>query len=65
MNESSPAQTQSQPLLDFTKPEVSKSIYKVRMDFDGISQKVLSVIADKRNKNPRKSLNYQIPYQVF
>ncbi|PRT66984.1 IS30 family transposase, partial [Streptococcus anginosus] len=30
-----------------------------------ISQNYLSVIADKRNRIPRKSLNYQIPYQVF
>ncbi|MGQ9412942.1 IS30 family transposase, partial [Streptococcus pluranimalium] len=28
-------------------------------------QDVLSAIADKRNRIPRKSLNYQTPYQVF
>ncbi|MGT2962879.1 IS30 family transposase, partial [Streptococcus caledonicus] len=28
-------------------------------------QKCLSAIADKRNRIPRKSLNYQTPYQVF
>ncbi|MDY3042012.1 MAG: IS30 family transposase, partial [Streptococcus pluranimalium] len=36
-----------------------------QMDFNGISQKYLSAIADKRNRIPRKSLNYQTPYQVF
>ena len=36
-----------------------------QMDFKGISQKWLSAIADKRNRIPRKSLNYQTPYQVF
>ncbi|MDQ8780779.1 IS30 family transposase, partial [Streptococcus ruminantium] len=36
-----------------------------QMDFKGISQKCLSAIADKRNRIPRKSLNYQTPYQVF
>ncbi|MGX7775673.1 IS30 family transposase [Streptococcus pluranimalium] len=36
-----------------------------QMDFRGLSQKVLSAIADKRNRIPRKSLNYQTPYQVF
>lgn len=36
-----------------------------QMDFNGISQDVLSAIADKRNRIPRKSLNYQTPYQVF
>ena len=35
------------------------------MDFTTISQKYLSAIADKRNRIPRKSLNYQTPYQVF
>ena len=29
LNESSPTQTQSQPLFNFTKTEVSESIYKV------------------------------------
>ncbi|MGQ7392898.1 IS30 family transposase, partial [Streptococcus suis] len=28
-------------------------------------QQFLSAIADKRNRIPRKSLNYQTPYQVF
>ncbi|HEL1783206.1 IS30 family transposase [Streptococcus suis] len=36
-----------------------------QMDFNGISQNFLSAIADKRNRIPRKSLNYQTPYQVF
>ena len=36
-----------------------------QMDFSGISQEVLSAIADKRNSIPRKSLNYQTPYHVF
>ncbi|MCW0925819.1 IS30 family transposase, partial [Streptococcus anginosus] len=36
-----------------------------QMDFTNISQNYLSVIADKRNRIPRKSLNYQTPYQVF
>ena len=36
-----------------------------QMDFTNISQNYLSAIADKRNKIPRKSLNYQTPYQVF
>ncbi|MGQ9411831.1 IS30 family transposase, partial [Streptococcus pluranimalium] len=36
-----------------------------QMDFNGISQDVLSAIADKRNRILRKSLNYQTPYQVF
>lgn len=36
-----------------------------QMDFSGISQEVLSAIADKRNRIPRKSLNYRTPYQVF
>ncbi|WP_438836439.1 IS30 family transposase [Streptococcus pluranimalium] len=36
-----------------------------QMDFNGISQDVLSAIDDKRNRIPRKSLNYQTPYQVF
>ena len=36
-----------------------------QMDFTNISQNYLSAIADKRNRIPRKSLNYQIPYQVF
>lgn len=35
------------------------------MDFNDISQIDLSAIADKRNIIPRKSLNYQTPYQVF
>ena len=35
-----------------------------QMDFTTISQKYLSAIADKRNRMPRKSLNYQTPYQV-
>lgn len=35
------------------------------MDFNSLSQKVLSAIADRRNNIPRKSLNYQTPYQVF
>ncbi|MGQ7659730.1 IS30 family transposase, partial [Streptococcus suis] len=34
-------------------------------DFAYIFQQVLSAIADKRNKIPIKSLNYQTPYQVF
>ncbi|HEL9631041.1 TPA: IS30 family transposase, partial [Streptococcus suis] len=36
-----------------------------QIDFTGISQQFLSAIADKRNRIPRKSLNYQTPYQVF
>ena len=36
-----------------------------QMDFNGLSQNVLSAIADKRNRIPRKSVNYQTPYQVF
>ncbi|WP_438835258.1 IS30 family transposase [Streptococcus pluranimalium] len=36
-----------------------------QMDFNGISQDVLSAIDDKINRIPRKSLNYQTPYQVF
>ncbi|WP_156807257.1 IS30 family transposase, partial [Streptococcus sp. S784/96/1] len=36
-----------------------------QMDFNGLSQKVLPAIADRRNNIPRKSLNYQTPYQVF
>lgn len=36
-----------------------------QMDFNGISQTILSAIADKRNRIPRKSLNYQTPYHVF
>ena len=36
-----------------------------QMDFTGISQQFLSAIADKRNRIPRKSLNYQTSYQVF
>ena len=36
-----------------------------QMDFTNISQNYLSAIADKRNRIPRKSLNYQTPYQVF
>ncbi|MGT2774522.1 IS30 family transposase [Streptococcus hyovaginalis] len=35
-----------------------------QMDFTGISQQFLSAIADKRNRIPRKSLNYLTPYQV-
>ena len=35
-----------------------------QMDFTTISQNYLSAIADKRNRIPRKSLNYQTPYQV-
>ena len=36
-----------------------------QMDFTNISQNYLSPPADKRNRLPRKSLNYQTPYQVF
>lgn len=36
-----------------------------QMDFSNLSQNFLSAIADKRNRIPRKSLNYQTPYQVF
>lgn len=36
-----------------------------QMYFNDFSQNVLSAIADKRNRIPRKSLNYQTPYQVF
>ena len=36
-----------------------------QMDFTNVSQNYLSAIADKRNRIPRKSLNYQTPYQVF
>lgn len=36
-----------------------------QMDFANISQNYLSAIADKSNRIPRKSLNYQTPYQVF
>ncbi|KXU58512.1 hypothetical protein HMPREF3219_0200758 [Streptococcus salivarius] len=35
------------------------------MDFTNISQNYLSATADKRNRIPRKSLNYQAPSQVF
>ena len=36
-----------------------------QMDFSNISQNYLSAIVDKRNRIPRKYLNYQTPYQVF
>lgn len=36
-----------------------------QMDFSMLSQEFLSAIADKRNLIPRKSLDYQTPYQVF
>ncbi len=36
-----------------------------QMDFTNISQNYLSAIADKSNRIPRKSLNYQTPYQFF
>ncbi|MCO4491265.1 transposase IS1239 [Streptococcus infantarius subsp. infantarius] len=36
-----------------------------QMDFNDISQNYLSALADKRNRIPRKSLNYLTPYQVF
>ena len=36
-----------------------------QMGFANISQNYLSAIADKSNRIPRKSLNYQTPYQVF
>ena len=36
-----------------------------QMDFTNIFQNYLSAIADKRNRIPRKSLDYQSPYQVF
>ncbi|HFI0541899.1 TPA: IS30 family transposase [Streptococcus suis] len=36
-----------------------------QMEFSNLSQNDLSAIADKRNRIPRKSLNYQTPYQVF
>ena len=36
-----------------------------QMDFNGLSQNVLSAIADKRNRISRKSVNYQTPYQDF
>ncbi len=36
-----------------------------QMDFNSLFQKVLSAMADRRNNIPRKSLNYQTPYQVF
>lgn len=36
-----------------------------KMDFTNISQNYLSATADKRNRIPSKSLNYQTPYQVF
>ena len=38
-----------------------------QMDFTNISQNYLSATADKRKRKrlPRKSLNYQTPYQVF
>ena len=36
-----------------------------QMDFTNISQNYLSATADKRNRIPRKFLNYQTPYQVF
>ena len=35
------------------------------MDFTNMSQNFLSAIADKRSRIPKKSLNYQTPYQVF
>lgn len=36
-----------------------------QMDFNGLSQNVLSAITDKRSRISRKSVNYQTPYQVF
>lgn len=36
-----------------------------QIDFTNISQNYLSATADKRNRIPRMSLNYQTPYQVF
>ncbi|MGT2937272.1 transposase, partial [Streptococcus caprae] len=36
-----------------------------QMDFSELSQTFLSAVANKRNRIPRKSLNYQTPYQVF
>lgn len=36
-----------------------------QMDFAYISRQILSAIADKWNRIPRMSLNYQTPYQVF
>lgn len=36
-----------------------------QMDFTNISQNYLSATADKSNRIPRKSLNYQTPYKVF
>ncbi|HEL1008840.1 TPA: IS30 family transposase, partial [Streptococcus equi subsp. zooepidemicus] len=36
-----------------------------QMDFRGLTQEFLSAIADKRNRIPRKSLDYKTPYQLF
>ena len=36
-----------------------------QIDFTTISQKYLSAISDKRNRIPKKLLNYQTPYRVF
>src|SRR5699024_588242 len=35
------------------------------MDFNKVEQLFVSVVADKRNQIPRKSLNYQTPLEVF
>lgn len=35
------------------------------MDFIAVSQQFLSTVADKWNRIPRKSLNYQTSYKVF
>ncbi|BAM46504.1 putative transposase [Amphibacillus xylanus NBRC 15112] len=35
------------------------------MDFNEVDQNFVSAVADKRNKIPRKSLNYRTPLEVF
>lgn len=35
------------------------------MDFNLVDQKFVSAVADKRNRIPRKSLNYQTPLEAF
>ena len=35
------------------------------MDFNEVSQEFISSVAVRRNKIPRKSLNYKIPLEVF
>ena len=35
------------------------------MDFNEVSQEFISSVALRRNKIPRKSLNYKTPLEVF